>query len=186
MCTSQQRLHGAAQKAQQLRVMTNTQVEVQQAQQQSKMAAKMASRIKNYRVLGDVDEFQTKLAEVTVPPPPPQPDTVENTDPAAFPPEVWEAASISPDRGAAVIRAFREVLQTRCAWAALGGMHGQLCKPRCSRRTCAMGCCTCACHDNIKHPETDFLPALSSCMCIASVHACSCRLPQPHAQTLTA
>lgn len=75
---------------------------------------KLDSRRK-YAVLGDFEEFAEKLAEVTPPPPPPIPDTVENTDASEFPLEVWEAATMSPDGGAAIIKAYREVRSIRSA-----------------------------------------------------------------------
>lgn len=71
------------------------------------------AKFKNYQVLGDYQEFEEKLEAVTVPPPPPPPDTVENVDPAEFPEDVWAAACISPDKGAAIIRSYREVVKTR-------------------------------------------------------------------------
>ncbi|GAX81792.1 hypothetical protein CEUSTIGMA_g9220.t1 [Chlamydomonas eustigma] len=71
------------------------------------------NHLKGYQVLGDFQEFEQKLAEVTLPPPPPILDTVDNTDSSEFPHEIWEAASISPDRGAAIIKAYRSVRSAR-------------------------------------------------------------------------
>lgn len=68
---------------------------------------------KAFQVLGDFEDYEYKLAEVTMPPLPPDPDTVHNTDPKSFPEDVWSAASISPDSGAAIIKAFRDVLNMR-------------------------------------------------------------------------
>ena len=79
---------------------------------------------KKYSVLGDFDEFAEKLAEVTPPPPRPEPDTVDNSDPSEFPTDVWEAATISPDRGAAIIKAYREVRSVRCVSHSFANIHG--------------------------------------------------------------
>eukprot|EP00955_Chlamydomonas_euryale_P087680 364316-Chlamydomonas_euryale.AAC.11 len=68
---------------------------------------------KAFQLLGDAEEYAVKLSEVTVPPPPPEPDTVANTSRDGFPDDVWEAACTAPDGGACVIAAFREVLETR-------------------------------------------------------------------------
>ena len=70
---------------------------------------------RRYAVLGDFEEFAERLAEVTPPPPPPIPDTVDNTDESEFPIEIWEAAKMSPDGGAAIIKAYREVRFNRSA-----------------------------------------------------------------------
>jgi hypothetical protein len=72
-----------------------------------------AGRKKGYKVLGDYDEFAEALSATIVPPPPPELDSVKNVDPLEFPEDVWNAASISPDYGAAIIQAYREVAQTR-------------------------------------------------------------------------
>eukprot|EP00798_Chlamydomonas_sp_ICE-L_P020840 gene20840-27672_t len=66
-----------------------------------------------YKVLGDYSEFEEKLAETIVPPPPPEPDSIKNVDPMEFPEDVWNAATVSPDFGVAIIKAYREVAGMR-------------------------------------------------------------------------
>lgn len=70
---------------------------------------------KQYQILGDYQEFESQLQAALPPPKIPDPDTVENVDYREFPPEVWFAATISPDKGAAIIKSFREVYKARCA-----------------------------------------------------------------------
>ena len=66
-----------------------------------------------YQVLGDLSEYEQYVSANTPPPPPPEPDTIDNIDPNEFPEDVLAAALISPDRGAAIIRAYREVRAAR-------------------------------------------------------------------------
>lgn len=68
-------------------------------------------RLKKYQVLGDFDEFQTRLAEinkveVTE-------ESVENVAPDSLPPDVWKAASYNPDKGVAIIKAYRFLSKQR-------------------------------------------------------------------------
>ena len=81
--------------------------------QTMQQTSSMAEGRRRYAVLGDFDEFAEKLAEVTIPPPAPEPDNVDTVDASEFPPDVWEAATMSPDGGVAIIKAFREVRTTR-------------------------------------------------------------------------
>ncbi|KAG2486036.1 hypothetical protein HYH03_015243 [Edaphochlamys debaryana] len=79
--------------------------------------APLPRKVKAYKVLGDVGEFQEKLASTLPPPkPPPAPDVFSVTDVSEFPPEVWFAATISPDNGVAFIRSYRELCQARALY----------------------------------------------------------------------
>ncbi|KAG1681012.1 hypothetical protein FOA52_009972 [Chlamydomonas sp. UWO 241] len=68
-----------------------------------------------FKVLGDISAYSTKYNELTLPPPPPEQESVHNIDAETLgaPEEVWRAASMSPDGGAVIIRAYREVVNTR-------------------------------------------------------------------------
>ena len=76
----------------------------------------MMTMKKLYHILGDAEEFTATLdaldassphhAEAPL-------DTVENIEPWTFPPDVWAAACISPDGGASILKAYREVAKTR-------------------------------------------------------------------------
>ncbi len=73
------------------------------------------AKVKAYKVLGDVGEFQERLAATLPPPKAPEPPNVFNiSDPSEFPPDVWFAATISPDNGVAVIASYRELCKARC------------------------------------------------------------------------
>jgi hypothetical protein len=105
---------------------------------------------KAFQVLGDLSEYEVKLAEVTLPPPPPEPDTVHNTDHREFPEEIWEAACISPDQGAAMIRAYREIAKTRCVALerARRGAYMHACVSACGVDGCSpprASCMACCC-----------------------------------------
>ncbi|EFJ46991.1 hypothetical protein VOLCADRAFT_92519 [Volvox carteri f. nagariensis] len=74
-------------------------------------------KLKTYQVLGDVNEYQERLA-TTLPPPkaPPPPNVFTIQDTSEFPPEIWFAATISPDNGVSVIASFRELSKARALY----------------------------------------------------------------------
>lgn len=71
---------------------------------------------KKYQVLGSYDDFNSQLQTTLPPPKQPDPDTVDNVDHRELPQDVWFAATISPDRGEAIIRSFREIAKARTAY----------------------------------------------------------------------
>ncbi|KXZ50435.1 hypothetical protein GPECTOR_16g609 [Gonium pectorale] len=73
-------------------------------------------KVKAYQVLGDVNEFQERLASTLPPPKAPPPPDVFSVDASEFPPDVWFAATISPDNGVAVIAAYRELCKARALY----------------------------------------------------------------------
>ena len=94
------------------------------------------AKLKAYKVLGDVGEFQERLAATLPPPKAPEPPNVFNiSDTSEFPPDVWFAATISPDNGVAVIASYRELCKARCGPAAGVAGEREVGGGGCERRT---------------------------------------------------
>ncbi|MEW5306481.1 MAG: hypothetical protein WDW36_008941 [Sanguina aurantia] len=68
---------------------------------------------KSYQILGEHADYEDTLLATLPPHAEPAPDTVDDIDRSELPDEVWFAACISPDRGAAAIAAYRSICATR-------------------------------------------------------------------------